>query len=100
MEKIENLKQKTEDSDFWNDQSTAQNILQEIKKLEKWVEDYQQINEEHLNLHEFAELAEMEEDESLLSEIENDLAKLKKNIEDLEFKSMLSGRDQHGSSSQ
>jgi peptide chain release factor 2 len=61
--------------------------------LEKWVEDYQQINEEQINLHEFVELAEMEADESLLSEIEKDLSSLKKNVDDLEFKSMLSGRD-------
>lgn len=93
LNKIKELKLKTENAEFWNDQSSAQNILQEIKKLEKWVDDYQKINNEQINLHEFAELANLENDESLLSEIENELAVLTTHIEDLEFRSMLSGRD-------
>jgi peptide chain release factor 2 len=42
---------------------------------------------------EFIELAEAEEDESLTQEVESEVKSLKKAVEDLEFRNMLSGRD-------
>lgn len=51
------------------------------------------MNDEAVNLVEFIELAEAEEDESLTPEVESELASLKKALEDLEFRNMLSGRD-------
>ncbi len=42
---------------------------------------------------EFIELAEAEEDESLTQEVESEIKSLKKAVEDLEFRNMLSGRD-------
>ena len=44
------LKKETEITDFWNDQNKAQSTLQEIKKLEKWVEEF---NSEMNNNSEF-----------------------------------------------
>ena len=44
-------------------------------------------------MDEFIELAELENDESLLDDIEKDLSYLTNRIEDFEFKSMLSGKD-------
>ncbi len=45
------------------------------------------------SLHEIIELAQMENDESFLSDIQSELNSLKDSIENLEFKSMLSGKD-------
>ncbi len=45
------------------------------------------------NLQDFIELAEAEEDESFTEEIEKEYAELVAKLEDVEFKSMLSGRD-------
>ncbi len=45
------------------------------------------------SLHEIIELAQMENDESFLSDIQSELISLKDSIENLEFKSMLSGKD-------
>ncbi len=47
----------------------------------------------YTNLHDFIELAEAEEDESFSEEIEKEYSELVKKLEDVEFKSMLSGRD-------
>ncbi|MCB0732078.1 MAG: peptide chain release factor 2 [Ignavibacteriae bacterium] len=91
--KIIDLKKKTEVDGFWNDQKNAQSILQEIKKLEDWVDQFNDVKSKFNNLDEFVELAEAEEDESLFDEIEKELNDLEESISDLEFKSMLSGKD-------
>jgi peptide chain release factor 2 len=46
-----------------------------------------------LELDEFIQLAQMEDDESLQDEIIKDLAEVKELVEDTEFKNMLSGKD-------
>ncbi len=45
------------------------------------------------NTYEFIELADAEKDDSLEKDINSEYESIKKSIEDLEFKSMLSGRD-------
>lgn len=93
MDRIKALKNETEIDGFWNDQKRAQNILQEIKKHENWVVDFQTVSEQHENLLEFIELAEEEKDESLIPEIESECDGLTKTLAELEFKSMLNGRN-------
>ena len=51
------------------------------------------MNDKQKNLSEFIELAEDENDESLIKEIDKECNDLQENVEDLEFKSMLSGKD-------
>ena len=61
--------------------------------MQNWVDVWSDVNDKVVNLLEFIELAEAEEDESLTAEVESELASLKKAVEDLEFRNMLSGRD-------
>lgn len=91
--KIADLKNQTEQNGFWNNPIKAQEILQSIKKLEDWVGAFNLINKKSSYINDLIELAEVEEDESLTSEIEKELKELNKLIDDLEFKSMLSGKD-------
>lgn len=93
VNKISELKKETEKDGFWNDQKSAQNVLQEIKKIEIWVEQFDKLKEKQKNLFEFIELAEIESDESLFDEIQKEISELDENISVLEFKSMLSGKD-------
>jgi len=51
------------------------------------------LDSRYSNLQDFIELAEAEEDESFTEEIEKEYAELVAKLEDVEFKSMLSGRD-------
>ncbi len=67
--------------------------MQEIKRNETWVNNYNEVNELYTNLHEFIELAEEERDETLLEYIEQQLEEVTNSLADLEFKSMLSGKD-------
>jgi len=71
----------------------AQKILQNIKSLQIWVDLIQNVNKKAVNVDEFIQLAQMENDESLYDEINNELSALEKVIEEAEFKNMLSGKD-------
>ena len=87
------LKNKTELPGFWNDQKGAQKILLEIKSLEDWVLLWNELDTKINETKDFIELAEAEQDSSLEVDIDNELSSLEKMIGDLEFKSMLSGKD-------
>ena len=91
--KIKSLQEETQATDFWNDQQNAQQILQKIKSLQVWVDVWDEVNSKVVNLLEFIEMAEVEADESLASEIESEIKSVKKLLEDVEFRNMLSGRD-------
>jgi peptide chain release factor 2 len=56
---------------------------------------WKSVNNKAQSVEEFITLAQMEEDESLSTEIENELEDLRKAVEEAEFKNMLSGKDDH-----
>lgn len=78
---------------FWNDQREAQRVLQKKKSLQIWTDLWNEVNLKYVNVAEFVELAQAEEDESLVDEVLGELASLETAIEELEFKNMLSGND-------
>lgn len=71
----------------------AQKILQDIKSLETWVDSWKVEKERVDNLTDLIELAEMENDDSFVDDIEKEIKTIAKSIDKLELKSMLSGRD-------
>ncbi len=92
------MQAQTEDSAFWNDQLSAQKILQEIKSLQNWTVLWQETKDKATILKELIELAESENEESFVEEVNNELVKLNSAIEDVEFKNMLSGKDDNKNS--
>lgn len=58
-----------------------------------WIEDWNNLHTRFKSIKELIELASLEEDESFLEESEKDIQELVEGIENLEFKNMLSGRD-------
>ncbi len=90
---IESIRIQSEAANFWNDQRAAQAVLQKSKSLQTWVDSWNKLNSQQVNLVEFIELAEAEQDENLLAEITNELSNVEKAYNDFELKSMLSGKD-------
>lgn len=90
---IEEIRNQAEQPGFWNDQKNAQAVFQKSKSLEIWVAAWKKIDDKQKNLKEFLELAEAEKDEALIPEIESELDQIEEAYDDLELKSMLSGRD-------
>jgi len=87
------LQHLTEGPDFWNNQQTAQKTLQEIKQLSEWVDACNLLKKRVLGVNEIIELANAENDDAFMSEIESEMKDLTQSIEKLEFKNMLSGKD-------
>ena len=67
--------------------------MQDTKTLQDWVDLWKSVNKKAESVEEFIQLAQMEEDESLSDDIIKELNNLEKAIEDVEFKNMLSGKD-------
>ena len=93
LSKVEELRAKSGEPSFWNDQIAAQKVLQEIKSLEQWINLYKKLNKKVDDVNDTIELAKMEEDDAFYDEFRNELDALSSAIEDAEFKNMLSGRD-------
>ena len=91
--KIEELRTLSSNPSFWNDQIAAQKILQEIKSLEQWVNLWKNVDKQANDVKDIIELAATEENESFYVEIRKDLDILLEEVEDAEFKNMLSGKD-------
>ena len=76
---------------FWDDAQKAQGLMQERSKLEGAFTAIQSISTGLSDALELAELAEMEEDEEVLSEVEANLIRLKERAAKAEVQALLSG---------
>ncbi|MBI2418217.1 MAG: peptide chain release factor 2 [Ignavibacteriales bacterium] len=91
--KIKELQHLTETAGFWNDQKGAQKVLQQIKALQQWVEDWNKVNAQTVSTEDIIGMAAAENDESFQGDIAVELESVAKMVEALEFKNMLSGKD-------
>ncbi len=87
------MEEQTQLPSFWEDQHTAQRTLQEIKSHRDIIEKFHKVEKHSIDLKDLIELAEAEEDTNFQPEIEKEVSILEKEIEDLEFQNMLSGKD-------
>ena len=67
--------------------------MQQLKTLQDWVDLWNNLEIKATNLNDLIELAALEDDESFSAEIRKELDDLLTAIEEVEFKSMLSGKD-------
>ncbi|HKI77266.1 MAG TPA: peptide chain release factor 2 [Ignavibacteriaceae bacterium] len=91
--KVKELQNQTGEPNFWDDQVAAQKILQQIKFLADWVNLWKIIDSKARNLKEILQLAQSEDDSSFEDEISNELKELEEELENVELKNMLSGKD-------
>jgi peptide chain release factor 2 len=77
--------------DFWDDQEAAQKIIREVQNLKAWTGPYRELERNFKDLEEIYPEAEEMGDEDLLKELEEQLEKVKSDLEALEVRKMLSG---------
>ena len=89
---IEMLKEKTLNSNFWDDLKTATRVSADLKRMENKVQEYESINSELSNLVDMNELLLVEADEGLAKETISSTESLYKKMEELELQTLLSGK--------
>ena len=80
---------------FWDNQETARGTIEEANKLKAWVNPWKTVSGKAEELAELAELLELEPDTDLEAEWIEELEGVLHLIEDLEFRTMLQGEDDH-----
>ncbi|MBO1048503.1 MULTISPECIES: peptide chain release factor 2 [Dolichospermum] len=89
--KIHDLEQISAQTEFWEDQTQAQNTLQELNDLKSHLDQYYKW---HANLDDtrvVVELLELETDTALLEEAESTISKLNHDLDQWELQQLLSG---------
>ncbi|MCA0150567.1 MULTISPECIES: peptide chain release factor 2 [Rossellomorea] len=76
--------------DFWDDQQTAQGLINEGNGLKELVNEYKSLLESQENLELTLELVKEEPDEELQKDLEEELADLVKRLNDYELQLLLS----------
>jgi len=89
--KIQDLEQIAAQSNFWDDQNSAQQTLQELNDLKSHIQQYEQWKTSLEDAKAVLELVELEPDESLLQEAETSLNKLHHELDRWELERLLSG---------
>ena len=88
--RLADLEKETLKQDFWSSDNSK--ILQEIKILKDKINSYTKIDTSLKNLIEMNNLLTLEEEQELVKELLEDTKNVKKDIEELEIKTLLSGQ--------
>ena len=91
-ERIKELEELSAGEDFWNDMENSQKVLQEIKQLKDKVARFSKLQGDWEDLTTLIELAQMEEDESLLPEIAEGYSAFVDELETMKLETLLSGK--------
>ena len=89
--KVQKLEEKMNDPNFWNDLEQAQKTNREIKYLKGKIDRYKKLKSRLEDLELLIELGSEEQDGSLVEEIQRDVKSLKKDVEELNLETLLSG---------
>jgi peptide chain release factor 2 len=78
---------------FWNDQHTAQAVVQDVKTLKGWIDPFERIEGRLTSAQDLEGMLESDPDEELARELDAEVAKISSELEALRIRSLLSGPD-------
>ena len=90
---LKELQARTTIDGFWNDNVAAQKIIQQINERKEWIDAWNSLDVLCRDTKSLIEMAEEAQETSFEIEVGRDIEKLRVEIENLEFKNMLSGPD-------
>ncbi|MDW7746070.1 MAG: peptide chain release factor 2 [Halomonas sp.] len=90
-DRLEEVTRELEDPDVWSDPDNAQKLGKERATLEAIVATIDELDQGLGDSRDLLELAEMEEDEGTVAEVQKELEGLQASLEKLEFRRMFSG---------
>lgn len=88
--RVEELEKRMAAPGFWDEPQAAQATVADLNEQKKWVDEWEALDRRWRDLSELHELADAEGDDGVLAEIEEELGRLARAIEDLEFRRMMS----------
>ena len=88
---LKELHTEMEDPDFWNHLEHAQKVNRRVKTMEDQIQDWEGLVARADDLEVMIELADSEDDESFLPDIESGLASLAQDAEELQLTTLLTG---------
>lgn len=89
--RVEELDQKMIEPGFWDDNDTAQKVVKESKALKDKINEYENILKDIEEVEVLLELAYEEGDNSLKSEIDENIGNITEEIDDLRINTLLNG---------
>ena len=87
------MQEKSQAPHFWDDNVTAQKVMQDISSRKEWVDAWKGLAKRLSDASTFVELAEESNDASLATDIGTELEAMRSGLAELEFRNMLSGDD-------
>ena len=90
-ERVEELHNKAAEPGFWDDLENSQKVLQETRTLESRLEKYNKLTASAEDIEVMLDMAAEEDDESMISDIEQELTDLANQIDALTLASLLTG---------
>ena len=78
---------------FWNDQETAQKMIDACNREKRWVEGWGDLDRQISDLDVLLELAQEEEDAESLAEVAAELANVTRDLDTLELQHMLGAKE-------
>jgi peptide chain release factor 2 len=80
-------------ADFWNNQESAQEIVQQVKALKNWVDPFEGMLSSVASARELAELLDAEPDAGMEVDLDGELASIGEQLEEFRLRSLLSHPD-------
>ncbi len=88
---LEKLEKQSADPNFWDDMQASQKVLQRISAIKNKIAIYENLSRQYDDAHTLIELADEEEDLSLLDEAKEAVAKVENELETQKLATLLSG---------
>jgi peptide chain release factor 2 len=79
--------------DFWNNQESAQQVVQQVKTLKNWVEPFEAMCARVQSARELSEMLDMEPDTEMEAEVSREVSTLGEQLEEFRLRSLLSHPD-------
>jgi len=79
--------------DFWNNQESAQQVVQQVKALKNWVDPFEGISARIQSARELSEMLDIEPDVEMEAEVAREVSRLGEELEEFRLRSLLSHPD-------
>lgn len=90
---LSTLEERMVEPGFWEGQSTAQEVVHEVKALRGWIDPFDKLVERVHNAHEMGDLLDIEPDTELERELAADVTAVAADVDAMELRSLLRGVD-------